>query len=42
MAHEMDDLACLDNILSAQMQTMIFQQDKFSPHFANTGHGFLA
>jgi hypothetical protein len=37
----MDDLACLDNILTAQMQTLIFQVDNISPHSAATGHGFL-
>jgi hypothetical protein len=38
---EMDDLACLDSILSAQPQTLIFQQDNVPRHFATTGHGFF-
>jgi hypothetical protein len=40
VTREIDDLACLDNILSAQLQTLIFQQDNIPPHFATAGHGF--
>jgi hypothetical protein len=40
VTHEIDNLACLDNILPAQLQTLIFQQDNISPQFAATGHGF--